>query len=144
MTRALRILVVDDDEIDRMLVGRALKRSGLSSALFEAEQGEQALHFLRNEREFQDREKAPRPDLILLDLNMPILNGMEMLEQIKADPGLQTIPVVVLTTSDDPRDIERSYRLGASGYLVKPVDFSAFAESIRVLCAYWQLCLRPG
>jgi len=144
MSTKLRILVIDDDEIDRMLVRRALQRSELSSPLFEAEHGEQALRFLRNEREFEDPQKAPRPDLMLLDLNMPIMNGLELLEQLQADPQLQTIPVIVLTTSDAPSDVEQSYRLGACGYIVKPVDFATFVDGIRALHAYWALCLRTA
>ena len=136
------ILAVDDDAVDLMLIRRALKRVGLTNPLYEVHHGEEALRFLRREEPFGEDGIAPTPGLVLLDLNMPIMSGLELLEVAKADPELKTIPIVVLTTSDAERDVVESYRRGAAGYIVKPVDFAQFADAVRSIGEYWRLCLR--
>lgn len=128
------LLLVEDEPADYHLVRMALKESKVLCNLHNAVDGVDALDFLRREGEYH---QAPRPDLILLDLNMPRMDGREFLEVAKADPDLKHIPVVVLTTSEVERDVIASYRLGASGYITKPVDMDQFVEAIRQVGIYW-------
>ena len=140
--RPITILLVDDDADDRFLTQEALRESRLSNDVHEAVDGEDALAFLRREGE---HAKAPRPDIVLLDLNMPRKDGRETLAEIKADPGLRSIPIVVLTTSKAEQDIFRSYDLGASSFITKPVEFGSFVEIMRDLSRYWfQIVDLPG
>lgn len=132
--RPITILLVDDDPDDRYLTQEALKEGRLVNAVFEAVDGEDALAFLRREGEHTN---APRPDLVLLDLNMPRKNGCETLAEIKGDPDLQSIPVIVLTTSKADEDIFRSYDLGANSFITKPVGFDSFTQVMRDLSRYW-------
>lgn len=129
------ILLVEDEESDANLVRAALKENRVYCNLHHVLDGVDALAFLR-------RQDAVRPDLILLDLNMPRMNGREFLEVIKADSELKTIPVVVLTTSDVERDVVASYKLGAAGYVTKPVDMDQFIDAIRQLDNYWFVLAR--
>jgi CheY-like chemotaxis protein len=122
------VLLVEDDQGDVLMTQEAFEHHKLRNELHVAIDGEQALQFLRREGEFQH---APRPGLILLDLNLPRRDGREVLAEIKADPELRTIPVVVLTTSEAEEDILRSYSLHANAYISKPVDFDRFIEVIR-------------
>ncbi len=122
------ILLVEDDPGDVMLTTEALQSSKLINRVHHAENGEVALKFLRREAPYED---APRPDLVLLDLNLPRVDGREVLAAVKADPDLRRIPVVVLTTSDAEEDILRSYDLHANAYVTKPVNFDRFLEVIR-------------
>ena len=131
------ILLVDDDEGDVLLTQKALKKGKISNSLSVARDGVEALQFLRNEGEFKD---APRPDMILLDLNMPRMDGRETLAEIKKDPELKTIPVIVLTTSDADQDIVKSYDLQASCYVTKPVDLAQFTRVVQTLQEFW-LCV---
>jgi CheY-like chemotaxis protein len=122
------ILLVEDDPGDVMLTTEALQSSKLINRVHHAENGELALKFLRREAPYED---VPRPDLVLLDLNLPRVDGREVLAAVKADPDLRRIPVVVLTTSDAEEDILRSYDLHANAYVTKPVNFDRFLEVIR-------------
>lgn len=131
------VLLVEDDTIDAMTVRRAFRDLKLSNPLAHATNGEEALKYLR------DPEK-PKPCVILLDLNMPRMNGVEFMRVIKADPALKKIPVVVLTTSKDDRDIVDSYRLSAAGYIIKPVDYKKFVEAIRTIDMYWTISELPA
>lgn len=131
------ILLADDDPDDRMFARRALAESRLANELRCVEDGEELLAYLRREGEYADPEASPRPHVILLDLNMPRLSGREALEQIKADAALRTIPVVVLTTSAEEEDVLRSYDLGASSFITKPVTFEGLVEVMRGLGNYW-------
>jgi CheY-like chemotaxis protein len=131
------ILLVDDDEQDRALAREALAESRLSGELHTAKDGAEALDYLRRLGKFSDPAAAPRPAIILLDLNMPRMHGFEVLREIKADPSLRRIPVVVLTTSQAEEDIARSYELGVSSFITKPVDFEALVEAMRSLGRYW-------
>ena len=129
------VLLVEDEAADADLVQMAFEEGRLLAHLHHVIDGVEALEFLRREGDrFAD---APRPDLILLDLNMPRMNGREFLESIKQDPDLRRIPVVVLTTSDVERDVVASYDLGASGYVVKPVDLDQFMKAIQGIKRYW-------
>lgn len=122
------VLLVEDDQGDVLMTREAFEHHKIRNELHVATDGEQALRFLRREGEY---ENAPRPGLILLDLNLPRRDGREVLAEIKADPELRTIPVVVLTTSEAEEDILRSYSLHANAYVSKPVDFERFIEVIR-------------
>ncbi len=135
--RAAVILLVEDDPEDQKLTERALRASKLRNRVFIVDDGEQALDYLYRRGEFSAPKKAPRPDLILLDLNMPKLDGRAVLSRIKQDPDLRTIPVVVLTTSSQEEDILRSYELGVNSYVTKPVQMDGFMKAIRELERYW-------
>lgn len=137
MKRPINILYADDDEDDRMLTRDALRESRLANTLFTVHDGEELVDFLKHRGKFADEAKAPRPDIILLDLQMPRKNGREALEEIKKDPELRRIPVVILTTSKSEEDIVRTYDLGASSYITKPVTFGSMVEIVRGLGRYW-------
>ena len=137
------ILLVEDEPADANLVRLALKENKIHSRLYHVLDGVEALAFLRHQGE--KNADVPRPDLILLDMNMPRMNGREFLSAIKADEQLDSIPVVVLTTSDIERDISASYKMGAAGYITKPVDIDQFIDAIRQLDDYWfALVQLPG
>jgi len=122
------VLLVEDDPGDVLMTREVFEISPVRSALHVVSDGEQALHFLRKTNDFTD---APRPGLILLDLNLPRRNGLEVLAELKADRDLLTIPVVILTTSQAEGDIMASYRLHANAYITKPTNFDLFTEAIR-------------
>lgn len=136
-TRPIVILMADDDVDDRMLTRDALEESRLTNDLRFAADGEELMDYLRHRGRHADPAGAPRPGVILLDLNMPKKDGREALREIKADPDLRRIPVVVLTTSKAEEDILRSYDLGANSYITKPVTFEALVEVMRGLGRYW-------
>lgn len=133
------ILLVEDEPADANLVRSALKENRVLCNMHHVLDGVEALAFLRREGEYQN---APLPDLILLDLNMPRMNGREFLAAVKADEELKVVPVVVLTTSDVERDVVMSYKLGAAGYITKPVDMEQFISAIRQLDNYWFVLAR--
>lgn len=131
------ILLVEDDTIDAMTVKRAFKELKVNNPLTHALNGEEALAQLQ-------QQESETPCVILLDLNMPKMNGVEFLKIAKDDPSLKKIPVVVLTTSNEERDIVESFKLGVAGYIVKPVDYRKFVEAIRTIDLYWTLSELPG
>lgn len=131
------ILMADDDEDDRQLAADALTEARLLNPLRFVEDGEELVAYLKREGRFADPESSPRPGLLLLDLNMPRLDGREALEIIKEDPGIRSIPVVVLTTSGEEEDIVRSYDLGVAGYVTKPVTFTGLVDVMKSLGQYW-------
>jgi CheY-like chemotaxis protein len=124
----ISVLLVEDDPGDVVLIREAFEHNKVYNTLHVVSDGVQALEFLRGEGEHAD---APRPDLVLLDLNLPRKDGREVLAEVKADPDLRTIPIVVLTTSEAEEDIVRSYDLHANAYVTKPVDFERFIEVVR-------------
>jgi CheY-like chemotaxis protein len=130
---ALNILLVDDDEVDVMTVKRAFAKGSIANQLFVATDGLEALELLRSDRIPRSRR------LVLLDLNMPRMNGIELLREVRADPALQTLAVVVLTTSNEDRDRVEAYQLNVAGYLLKPVTFHAFSDVMTTLNKYWSL-----
>ncbi|MGB7443040.1 MAG: response regulator [Coleofasciculaceae cyanobacterium] len=132
--KPVEILLIEDDPGDIMLIKQALRRSQLMLPLNVVNDGEDALAYLRREREFA---KAVRPDLILLDLNLPGMNGREVLQEIKSDEQLKYIPIVVLTTSDSDEEILKSYKLGANAYVTKPLGLDGFATMIKSLDSFW-------
>ncbi len=135
--RVLNILLVEDDEVDVMNVRRAFEKNHVSNPLFVAGNGLEALNMLRGD--VLPRERR----LVLLDLNMPKMNGIEFLRELRADPQLRTTSVVVLTTSDEERDKVEAYELGVAGYLLKPIKFADFVELMAVLNKYWTLVEMP-
>jgi len=133
----IRILVVDDDEDDRILLQAALMESEIHNPLDAVEDGEALMAYLRREPPFDDLRGSPLPGLVLLDLNMPRMDGREALRQLRADPSFQHIPVVVLTTSSNPEDVIATYRLGANSFITKPSTFERLAGTVRTLAVYW-------
>ena len=135
--RPVSILMADDDPEDRMLAQEALEEARLANGLQFVEDGEELLDYLNHRGQYTDSESFPRPGLILLDLNMPRMDGREALEKIRADPDLHQIPVVVLTTSKAEEDIFRTYDLGGSSFITKPVEFEGLVQVMKVLQKYW-------
>ncbi len=130
------ILLVEDDEVDAMTVRRALKELHVANPLTQVENGEEALGYLR-------KPGQVLPCIILLDLNMPVMGGIEFLQVIKQDAALRRIPVVVLTTSEEQQDKVASFDIGVAGYIRKPVDYKQFVEAVRSIDAYWTLSELP-
>ncbi len=137
MEKSLNILLVEDDHVDVMNVTRAFERNNIANPLFVAGDGLEALDLLRSGKIPRDRR------LVLLDLNMPRMNGIEFLRALRADEELHLTPVVVLTTSDDERDKINAYNLNVAGYLLKPVTFVNFVETMAALNKYWTLVELP-
>ncbi|MES2730861.1 MAG: response regulator [Bacteroidota bacterium] len=131
------ILIADDDAEDRLLVQEAMEESCLTNQLAFVEDGEELMDYLHRRGKFTDKKKYPAPGLILLDLNMPRKDGREALKEIKSDPQLRVIPIVVLTTSKAEEDILRTYDLGVNSFITKPVTFSALVDIMRTLGKYW-------
>ncbi len=139
------ILLAEDDPDDRMLTIRALQKSRLSNEVRFVEDGEELMAYLRREGVYAKKGAAPRPGLILLDLNMPRMDGREALQEIKSDAELRRIPVVVLTTSHAEQDIVESYDLGVNAFVTKPVTFDDLVQAMTVLDNFWfQLVRLPG
>jgi CheY-like chemotaxis protein len=135
--KPITILLADDDPDDRMLAADALKESRLANDLRFVENGEELLDYLYGRGKFTGEGCCPRPGLILLDLNMPRKDGREALREIKADPSLRSIPIVVLTTSKAEEDIYRTYDLGVNSFITKPVTFDGLVRVMQVLGRYW-------
>lgn len=136
-TEAITILVADDDPEDCMLLKEAFQESRLVNSLRFVSDGQELVDYLYRQGRFGDPAESPRPGLILLDLNMPKKDGREALGEIKSDPDLRRIPVVILTTSKAEEDIFRSYDLGVNSYVTKPVTFESLVEVVRTLRQYW-------
>ena len=135
----MEILLVEDNEDDILLEREAIADAKLVNLMFVVRDGEEALAYLRREGNYHH---AQMPGLILLDINMPKKNGFEVLHEIKADPALMHIPVVMLTTSDSESDIVKSYANGACSFITKPMDFNKFGEVIKQFALYWSLVAR--
>ena len=133
----ITILMADDDADDRQLTREAFEDARLINDIRFVENGEELLDYLRRQGKYAPPVEAPRPGLILLDLNMPRKDGRAVLKDIKQDPHLRTIPVVVLTTSKSDEDVYRSYDLGVNSYIVKPVTFEALVDILQTLEKYW-------
>ncbi|QBD83370.1 response regulator [Ktedonosporobacter rubrisoli] len=129
--------MADDDEDDVLLTQKALKKGKLLNELYCVRDGEELLDYLLHRGEYENTEKAPRPGLILLDLNMPRKDGREALKELKSHAELKDIPVVVFTTSKAEEDIYRSYKLGVNSFITKPVTFEALIEVMQMLGKYW-------
>jgi CheY-like chemotaxis protein len=135
--RPITILLADDDEEDLTMTQEALRRSRLGNDLRSVLDGEELMDYLLRRGRFVDPAESPTPGLVLLDLNMPKKDGREALAEIKMDPHLRKIPVIVLTTSKAEEDIFRSYDLGVSSFITKPVTFEGLIEAMKVLTEYW-------
>ena len=131
------ILLVEDDNVDVMTVKRALKDLNIKNRLVSTANGKEALEYLKN-------NGNKKPCIILLDLNMPKMNGIEFLQIVKADDTLKKIPVIVLTTSSQQQDIVESFKLGVAGYIVKSVDYAEYTEAISTINLYWTLSKLPS
>jgi len=132
----LKVLLVEDNPDDVTIVKRAMRKSDLKCDLYVASDGEEALDMLARKDEFED---TPRPDLILLDINLPKINGLEVLAKIKQDDQLKRIPVIVLTISEREEDMARAYDSGAASYMTKPVDSKDFERLIQTVQEYWRI-----
>lgn len=137
MQNSKPILLIEDDDVDVMTVKRALKDLKVSNQLVPMGDGEEAIKYLKT-------ESAAKPCIVLLDLNMPKMDGAEFLKIVKADKALKKIPVVILTTSNSDRDVIESFELGAAGYMVKSVDYEKFVETIKAIDMYWNLSKLPS
>ena len=133
------ILLVEDNADDEELTIRTLQKNHLKNKIVVVRDGVEALDYLFGTGEYKDRDLSVLPVLIMLDIKLPKLNGLEVLKRIKTDPRTKFIPVVILTSSDEEKDLVESYQLGANSYVRKPVDFSEFQNSVRQLALYWVL-----
>ncbi len=137
----IKVLVVEDNPNDVAIIKRAMRKSDVKCELYFARDGAEALDFLYQQGDFED---APRPDLILLDLNLPKIKGLEVLTKIKADEHLRRLPVIVLTISEREEDMVKAYDSGAASYMTKPVDSKDFERLIQTVQDYWQIARVPS
>ncbi len=135
----VEILLVEDNPNDVEMALRALKKNKIANNVLVAGDGEEALDFIFKRGKYLDRPKKDRPRIILLDLKLPKVDGLEVLREIKSDPETKVIPVIVMTSSKEETDMIESYRLGVNSYIVKPVDFDKFVDAVRDLGLYWLL-----
>lgn len=138
----VEILLVEDDAADAELTMRALRRHNLANNIHWVKDGEQALEFMFRTGTYESRPSAALPRLVLLDLKMPKVDGIEVLRKLKAHAATQTIPVVIMTSSNEEKDVVASYRLGVNSYIVKPVRFEDFVETVAKIGLYWMLTNR--
>jgi CheY-like chemotaxis protein len=139
----VEILLVEDNPSDAELTTRTLKKHNLANSIVHMRDGAEALEFLFAEGKFASRDPNSLPQVVLLDLKMPKVDGIQVLKAMKSDDRTRFIPVVVLTSSREDRDLEECYRLGANSYIVKPVEFQAFVEVVKNLGLYWLLLNQP-
>ena len=139
MNEAYEILIVEDNPLDLEMTMRALRRANVANTLHVARDGAEALEFLFCEGAYAQRRLEDAPRLVLLDLKLPKVDGLEVLARLKADERTRMIPIVMLTSSKEQRDLVESYQLGVNSYIVKPVDFENFVEAARQLGSYWLL-----
>jgi CheY-like chemotaxis protein len=139
----VEILLVEDNPTDAELCIRSLKKHNLANQLVWVKDGAEALDFLYARGEFAGRDPDNRPKVMMLDLRLPKVDGLEVLKEVKSDKRLATIPIVVLTSSQEDRDVVESYQLGANSFVSKPVEFDAFADAVAKLGLYWMLINKP-
>jgi len=142
-TQQVTILLVEDDLGHARLIEKNLRRSNIKNNLVTVSDGQQALEYILGEGKFEGRER-PFPLLVLLDLNLPVVDGYEVLRRLKADKSTRRIPVIVLTTTDDSREIKRCYELGCNVYMTKPVDYEQFSEAIKQLGLFLSVVTIPN
>jgi CheY-like chemotaxis protein len=143
VTQNATVLLAEDDSEDVFLTHRAFKRARLANPLQVVRDGEQALAYLQGDPPYDDRTQYPLPILVLLDLNMPKIDGFQVLEWIKKQPSFSTIPVAILTTSDHDPHVMRAFHLGADSYLMKPPDAEALLALVQRIHAYWLIVTQP-
>ncbi len=131
------LLVIEDSDEDFEALGRMMQKASIANPIYRCTDGDDALDFLRRAGNYDGLPNIPRPAIILLDLNLPGTDGREVLEQIKQDNDLKVIPVVVFTTSSNPKDVEVCYRYGVNGYIVKPINIDKLMRTIQILADYW-------
>ncbi len=141
--QSVTILLVDDDDGHRLLIRESLKREGIINDVVEMSDGQQALDYLTRRGHYREPNAAVRPGLILLDIKMPKVDGYAVLERVKADPQLRTIPVIMLTSTDDQAEVNRCYALGANTYVVKPIRYEEFQERIKALGLFLDIVRVP-
>ena len=139
----LDILLVEDNQDDMDLALHAMRREKLANHIFVARDGEEALDFLFCRGTFADRLFDKPPKLVLLDLKLPKVDGLEVLKQVKSDPRTKTIPIVIMTSSKEERDLVAGYNLGANSFIQKPVDFDQFRETVKAVGLYWLITNQP-
>lgn len=139
----IKILLVEDDDGHARLIERNLRKVSLINPIERVADGQEALDYLLNEGRFADAEKFPHPQLILLDINLPRVDGIEVLERIKQDPRLRPLPVIMLTSTDTQTEIDRCYRAGASGYVAKPVNIGSLGEKLNRLGMFLEIVELP-
>ncbi len=139
----VEVLLVEDSPTDAELAIRSLREHNLANRLVWVKDGAEALEFIFGEGAYADREVEPAPKVILLDLRLPKVDGLEVLQRVKSDERTRTVPVVVLTSSKEERDVTESYRLGVNSYISKPVEFDAFAKTVADLGYYWLFTNKP-
>ncbi len=139
MRENIPIMLVEDDDVDAENVIRAFQKNKITNPLYIVNNGEEALALLNNEAPYEDLEKHRRPGIILLDINMPLMSGIEFLKVIKADEKFMSIPVIVLTTSKEENDRVESFKLSVAGYVIKPVEFADFIKVVKTIDLYWTL-----
>lgn len=144
-TQSFSVLLVEDDLNDIFLVKRAFKLARVKNPLQVVTDGQEAVSYLKGDGKYADREQFPLPKLMVMDIKMPRRSGFEVLEWIKGNPGpLKRIPIVIVSSSEDPSDINRAYELGANAYMVKPVDYRAVEHLFEAITQYWGLeCAKP-
>lgn len=140
--KPVEILLVEDSIDDAILTMRALKKCGLSNSIFHVKDGTEALDFFYGKGKITERTELPK--LVLLDLKMPKISGIEVLSKLKSDPVISSVPVVILTSSKEDPDIRRCYELGANSYIVKPVDSNNFFQSVKDVGLYWVILNQPA
>lgn len=139
--RSLTILHIEDDHVDKMVIERVIKRLNITNNILHASNGEEALELLRGEN--GKNIPDPLPNVILLDINMPRMNGLEFLKELREDEKLRSISVFVMTTSNDDADRVEAYRLNVAGYILKPVDINQFETTFQILANFWKICEWP-
>jgi two-component system response regulator len=139
----IEILLIEDNMDDAALTIRALKKNNVINNILHVEDGAQALDFIFSEGAYADRAETTTPKLILLDIKMPKINGLQVLQRLKSDERTKKIPVVMLTSSKEDPDIKKCYELGVNSYIIKPVDFENFQSAVSQLAVYWQLINEP-
>lgn len=139
----LTVLVAEDEETDYYLLERALRKTNIGIQIHWVRDGVDAIHYLKGEGEYADRDRFPIPDMVMLDLKMPGTTGMEVLEWIRDNPRFRVIPTLVMTSSQQDKDVQRAYHLGANTYFVKPSRFDALTELCKQISNYWSQGLKP-
>lgn len=137
LKKGAKILLVEDSMADQRLIARAVRKTEFKAELFIVNDGEEAMAFLQHQPPFEDIIQHPRPDIILLDINMPKMDGKQVLKAVRQDPKLHNLPIIMLTTSDNEKDVLESYQLGVNAYITKPSGLDSFISTIQTLELFW-------